>query len=124
MTTRSLLLLVDDHELVRELTVRLLKGSGHEVVAFGDAAAAVELARERADELALLITDVSMPGVTGPELAAQVREHCPGLPVLFVTGFAAGGLASQIPPDAAVLEKPFTREDLLAKVREATDRPG
>jgi CheY-like chemotaxis protein len=118
---RALVLVVDDHELLRQLTARLLDGCGLEVVALGDTAAAIEVARTRCDELALLLSDVSMPSMSGPELGVRVREVCPDVPLLFVTGFAPEGLAGQLPPGATVLEKPFTRDDLLARVRAARE---
>jgi len=116
---RALVLVVDDHELLRQLTVRLLDGSGFEVLALGDAHEALAVAEARARELALVITDVSMPTMSGPQLGTRVREVCPGVPLLFVTGFAADGLAGTLPPGSWMLEKPFTRDDLLARVREA-----
>ena len=116
---RALVLVVDDHELLRQLTARLLDGNGLEIVALGDAEEALEVVRARGDELAVLISDVSMPGVSGPRLGELVRELCPGVPLLFITGFAAEAVAQQLPEGAQLLEKPFTRDDLLARVRAA-----
>ena len=108
---RHLVLLVEDDDRVRRATGLALEELGHEVIACASGAAALEVFCERRD-IDLLVTDVVMPEMTGPELASRLRENRPELPLLFVTGFA--GEAEQFADFAAdeVLRKPFTLSQL------------
>jgi CheY-like chemotaxis protein len=78
---------------------------------------------EEEERIDLLVTDVGLPGLDGRQLADQARERRPGLPVLFVTGYAetatlAGGFLG---PGMAMLTKPFALDALVQKVREAME---
>jgi two-component system cell cycle sensor histidine kinase/response regulator CckA len=66
----------------------------------------------------LLLTDVIMPGMSGPRLAELLESRHPGLPVLFMSGYSNGLLGSThvLDPDIAFIEKPFTADDLLRRV--------
>jgi len=114
---RGPLLLVDDNEPVRRTVRRALERAGHRVVDCDDGSIAVEwlAAGERP---ALLITDVIMPGLSGPDLAQRARAAHPGLPVLFITGYSdQPRLARHLTgPHDAILEKPFTAERLCELV--------
>ncbi len=116
---RATLLVVDDEPLVTQVCVRGLELAGFEVVAAGDGEEALRLAREMAS-LDLLVTDVTMPKMSGPELAARLRALRPDLPVLFMTGHAHGQLDADrdaLPAGSGVLPKPFTPGVLVARVR-------
>jgi len=67
----------------------------------------------------LLITDVVMPAMTGPELAGALRTHRPNLPVLYMSGYTAASLGPQLNLDAnsMLIEKPFTRSTLLGAIK-------
>lgn len=106
--------LVEDEELLGRLFEQVLADSGFEVSWFGSAEAALEAARTSALPL-LLITDVSLPGMDGLELARELRARRPELRVLVTSGFGAGGSA---PPDEDVeyLHKPFTPRRLLDRL--------
>jgi signal transduction histidine kinase/ActR/RegA family two-component response regulator len=115
-----LILVVEDEEQVRVMTVEALRELGYAVVDAPDAAAALALlnALGRID---LLFTDVVMPGMNGRELAERVRAARPDTPVLFTTGYTPdavvhGGL---LDPGVALLPKPFTIDQLARKVAEA-----
>ena len=71
----------------------------------------------------LVLTDVVMPRMTGPELARKIGERLRGVRVLFMSGYTEGAIleSSELPQDSAFLSKPFTRDGLLAKVRELLD---
>jgi PAS domain S-box-containing protein len=110
------ILVVDDEDAVRELTRRILTTGGFSCLEAPDAQAALALYSESRDEVDLLLTDVVMPGMSGPELAARVGE---GVPVLFMSGYP-GDAALQLPAGAPpLLEKPFSAEELLAAVHSA-----
>jgi PAS domain S-box-containing protein len=111
--TRATLLLVDDEELVRTGTAALLEELGYEVVQAGSAAAALERVRAGLSP-ALVITDHMMPGMTGAQLAAALRDSVPGVPVLMVTGYA--DLDGTDLGELAVLAKPFTFVELAGRV--------
>uniref|UniRef100_UPI00130032B1 response regulator n=1 Tax=Teichococcus vastitatis TaxID=2307076 RepID=UPI00130032B1 len=101
-------LLVDDEGAVRGPAADKLRALGLEVLEAKDGAEALRvLASARPD---LLVTDVGLPnGMNGRQVAEAVREHAPGLPVLFITGYPATAL----PPGMEVIDKPF-KLDLLA----------
>ena len=108
-------LLVEDQAPVRQVTVRMLVTLGYEVV---EAPGGIEalMALEREPKLALLISDVTMPGMLGPELAQRVVQRRPGLPVLLITGYAGEGRSAVDNGPFPVLAKPF---DLVALARAA-----
>ena len=86
-------------------------------------AEALAMARTHRGEIHLLLTDVIMPQMLGKEVAEQIRTLCPGLPVLFMSGYAQPILATQgtLDPGVTLLEKPFSEIGLLVKVREVLD---
>jgi len=114
--TGERILVVEDDPGVRALVERVLRASGYVVSGFGSGAAAVEsLPADR--PLHLLVTDMAMPGMDGPEVARRVRDRFPGVPVLFMTGYFEADEAQA--PDPTLLRKPFTPEELLGRVRDA-----
>lgn len=117
-------LLVEDDAAVRREVRKILESLGHTVHACSNAEEALALAWGGAD-LDLLVTDVVMPGMDGPTLARHVREARPGLPVLFISGYAPKrAFPEGVPPAGAhFLFKPFTREQIGDKVREALQGP-
>jgi PAS domain S-box-containing protein len=115
------ILLVEDEESLREMTRRMLAGHGYLVFTASSAEDAVQLAADPDREINLLLTDMVMPGMLGPEVAARVRAVHPSVPVLFMSGYAqpildAQGMAGR---DIDLVEKPFTEAILLARVRQA-----
>ncbi len=117
------ILLAEDEESLRELTRRMLTRRGYRVCAAASPADAIQQAQDLQQRIDLLLTDVVMPDMLGSELAGRVRELRPGLPVLYMSGYAPamldiqGALASQVD----ILEKPFTEETVLSRVRRAID---
>ncbi len=117
------ILLVEDEEGVREFAAAVLVEAGYRVITANDGAHGLAAARDCGDEFELLLTDVEMPRLGGPGLAASLEASRPGLSVLFTTGYA-GGVAQGGPglgPDASVLLKPYSPDALLRKVREVLD---
>ncbi|WP_238490267.1 hybrid sensor histidine kinase/response regulator [Actinoplanes flavus] len=111
-------LIVEDQPDVAQLVRRLIEPVGYEIAVATDALMAVTevAAGARPD---LLITDVVMPTMTGPELAGALRTHQPDLPVLYMSGYTAASLGPQLHLDenSMLLEKPFTRSTLLGAIR-------
>lgn len=106
-------LVVDDEVPVGTVVRRHLAAVGHTVRAERDPRRALEVVDEAAD-LDLLVTDLSMPGMTGTELIEQARRRNPALAVVLMTGYDPDPVAPL--PDIAVLRKPFTRSELLAAI--------
>jgi len=117
------ILLVDDAAPLRGLTRLLLESCGYTVLDSGDPADAIEIAARHNGALPLLITDVVMPGFSGPILAERLRAVRPEMKVLYTSGYADDEVAQHglIGADRAFLEKPFGRDALIRKVREVLD---
>ncbi|MEM1025979.1 MAG: response regulator [Myxococcota bacterium] len=118
MSSDSLnILFVDDDALARKVVARQLAALGHEVTPLASGAEALDAL---AEETQLLISDVRMPGMEGPELARRVREKRPDIPILFITGFADHRLLRAMEGlNCHMLPKPFDRKQLSAAVDEA-----
>lgn len=112
-------LVVEDEESVQALIVELLEELSYAPLRAGDSDAA--LAHLRSSRVIdLMITDVGLPGLNGRQLAEMARRQRPGLPVLFVTGYAANATsrASFLEPGMDMISKPFAMADLAAKIGE------
>ena len=118
-------LLVEDENMVRDLLVEALTGAGFQVTAAAQAQEALRLLSENHVAVDILVTDVVMPGITGPELAARILEQRPGIPVLYISGYTADELRPRGPlePWESFLQKPFSPSSLIRKIRTALERP-
>jgi signal transduction histidine kinase/ActR/RegA family two-component response regulator len=121
------ILLAEDEPIVRSVIVMALESEGHKVLSARDGEAALALLHDHPGTVDLLVTDVVMAKLGGPELARRVREQQPAVRVLFISGYSFetelsdGSLGAQ----AEVLEKPFTMETLLQRIsRVLTTRTG
>lgn len=112
---KATILLVDDEDLVRNVARRLLELGGYRVLEAATAVEALEVVRTHEGAIELLVTDIQMAGLSGIELALRVEQERPGIRIILITGYA-GMLERQ--PDHPILEKPFTKNDLLFKVDE------
>jgi CheY-like chemotaxis protein len=114
------LLLVDDSEPVLALTGRILSRAGYEVITAPSGEWALSVAARHPASIDLLITDVMMPGMSGPQLAERLARSRSGLRVMYMTGYqrAAPDGTSMVPEGAAVIEKPFKPDALLRQVRQ------
>jgi hypothetical protein len=118
------ILVVEDEEGLRELTSRILTRNGYQVCVVSGGAEAVRRAGDPAQAIDLLLTDVVMPEMLGNEVAARVGAIRPGVPALFMSGYAQPILDTHgVPaPHYDILQKPFTEEALLSRVRNAISR--
>jgi two-component system, cell cycle sensor histidine kinase and response regulator CckA len=117
--TLRTLLVVEDERPVRDLLVTVLKRAGYDVRAAATAEEAVELERERPVDL--LLTDVMLPGMSGPQLARLVRERSPETHVVFMSGYTGALLKDEDMAGADFLQKPFDAKTVLDKVRAILD---
>ena len=117
------LLLVEDEAAVRSSARRLLERQGYTVLEARHGGDALRIVEESGRQIDLVVTDLVMPEMGGKELAERLRAHRPGLKVLFMSGYtekviAAGGV---MPPNTGFVEKPFTVEQLMRRLREILD---
>jgi nitrogen-specific signal transduction histidine kinase len=117
------ILIVEDEPAVRRLTRRYLETSGYKVFEAENPADAIRMAKAGHGSIDLLLTDVIMPELSGPELAERLRELLPNLKVLYMSGYpgefiARHGISER---ETAYLQKPFSQEDLKGKMREVLD---
>ena len=119
---QELILVVEDEPSVRQFSTDALSELGYRVVAAGSAAEALRQLDTHPD-VALLFTDVVMPEVNGARLAEEVRRRRPDLPILFTTGYTRNAVVHNgvLDPGVRLIGKPFTIEELAARVREALD---
>ena len=110
------ILLVEDDQAVRQVLENMLHRSGYSVRAFASPREALDFINGGPPEIDLLITDMVMPGMSGPELVRQAASRLSNVPVLYVSGYADSP-GDEIP--GPCLQKPFTHESLAAKVRDA-----
>ena len=114
------ILLVEDQAAIRMLLEDVLSEAGHRVLAAADGRAALELASEHTGVVDLLITDVVMPEMSGPDLASHITPLRPNVIVLYMSGYTDHARLHRgaIEQGAAFLQKPFLPESLLSKVDE------
>jgi PAS domain S-box-containing protein len=119
------ILLVEDEEAVRLFAANVLRRQGYEVLEAHNGLRAVELLERTESNVRLLLTDVVMPEMGGPELVARLRDLHPTLPVLYMSGYAERAVVHNglVKSKQAFLPKPFTPIVLARKVREVLDKP-
>jgi len=113
-TAPATILVVDDEAGIRELIRKILLRERYRVLEAGSAEEAFTVAQGQSIDL--LITDVMLPGIHGPELARRMQQAAPGLKTLFISGFTG---EEKVPAAGQFLAKPFTLAALLGKVRES-----
>ncbi len=114
------ILVVEDEQGVRDLTARMLKRLGYNVLTAAGGTEAAELAKSYPGAIALLLTDVVMPGMSGTQLAQELRRRRPDLKVVYISGYTENTITHHgvLDPGVSFLGKPFSREALSRKLRE------
>ena len=117
------ILVVDDDPVILRIMCEVLTRAGYIVLPAGGGWHAIETYESAATQPHLLVTDVAMPDLTGPVLAARLRKRQPELKVLFVSGFHDTELVQRFVAGQgyALLPKPFTPDGLLRTVRQALE---
>ena len=116
---RETILLVEDEPAVRQLFAQALSRSGYRVYEARNGQEAIKVFDQHGDAIDLLLTDMRMPFMGGAELARQLRTRRQTLKLLCISGYAG---ASELEFPGDFLAKPFSRDELLAKIREILDR--
>jgi two-component system cell cycle sensor histidine kinase/response regulator CckA len=118
--TGETVLVAEDEDAVRSLVVEVLAGCGYHVLAAASGHEALDLCRRRRGRVDLLLTDVVMPGMNGPELARQISALQPEARVLFMSGYTDKAITNS-GPGLELIQKPFNPAALARKVREVLD---
>jgi len=121
---RETVLVVDDEEIVRRLAARMLTSFGYKVLEAGSGQEAVRLLRRGAHRIDGVLTDVAMPGIGGRELGETIAQCWPQIRVLYMSGFAEHRMVDSgaLNPRVPFIQKPFTSEQLVTKLREVLVR--
>jgi CheY-like chemotaxis protein len=115
-------LLAEDEEVVRRLVAEMLADAGYRVLSAEGGSGAIAVAEAAKERIDILLTDVVMPGVGGPELASLLLGPRPDLRVLYMLGYTTEAIAS-LGPGTAFLQKPFTRAQLVQALRKLGTEP-
>ena len=115
------ILVVEDQESVRSLVANILQDDGYRVIAAGDGRTALQLAGTQ--PIALVLTDVVMPGMNGRQLVDRLKQVLPGVKVLYMSGHADNVIATRgvLDPGISLIAKPFTPVSLTSRIREVLD---
>ncbi len=113
------ILFVEDEDAVRGVAAKLLRARGYEVIEAASGEEALELAQDNAGEIDLMISDVVMPGMQGPELLKQAREYLGAAPVMFISGYAESEFSDLLEGEKNVsfLPKPIDIKTLAERVK-------
>jgi two-component system, cell cycle sensor histidine kinase and response regulator CckA len=120
LTGTAHILLVEDEDAVRMFAARALKDKGYEVIEASNGIEAVQLAKQDNIEIDLIITDVVMPGMGGPQMINEIRQFMPSVKVVFISGYAEDSFRKKLNNEENIhfLPKPFNLKDLALKVKD------
>lgn len=124
-TVTETILLVEDEEIVRKLTMNILQTRGYQVLAASHGEEALGICEAYSGTIDLLLTDVVMPRMNGKQVAESIRLMRPEIAVLFMSGYTDDAIIHHgvLDPGTNLLDKPFTADSLCSKVREALNQP-
>ena len=122
---REVMLVVDDEEMVRRLATRILVAQGYLAVEASGGDEAVRMLQRNSHRVDGVLPDLAMPGLGGRQLGETIARCWPQIRVLYMSGFPANRMVSEgaLDPSHPFLQKPFTGEQLLRKVRELFSTP-
>lgn len=117
---KDIVLVIDDEEMVEEMIEAIVEDHGCAHVSFNNPAEALRYYEENSWKITLMITDLTMPFLSGPDLIRNVLQINPRLSVILVTGYPNEQIPADIPPLVhRILSKPFMKSELLDAVRTA-----
>ena len=127
MTARSgkseTVLVLEDEDAVRSVVQRILERHGYSVHAVASGSEALRVAREQGGRIDLLLADVILPEMSGPEAAERIATEWPETRVLFMSGYPKDEVFRRglVEPGTALLQKPFALDEVVRMVRDALD---
>jgi two-component system cell cycle sensor histidine kinase/response regulator CckA len=119
---RSTILVVDNKEDVLRVVTTILRATGYRVLSANDGASAVKLASNYAEKINLLLSDIEMPGMTGPQLGIDLKKSRPDMHVMLMSGLLGGDLLV-LNYGWAFIQKPFLVKKLVEMVSAVLDNP-
>ena len=122
-TPNTTILLVDDEQSVRSIVMKILRRANYNVLEAQNGEEALRIADTHSGQIDLVVTDMFMPGMRGPEVVQGLLPKRPGLRVLFMSGYADQDARTSIPEGANFLNKPFSAQDLATAVESALSGP-
>ena len=111
------ILVVDDEDQIRTMISRMLQQMGHYILNAASGSEALTICEQWKGAVHLMLTDVTMPGMNGFDLVEHATERWPSIKILFISGFASDA-AIRRRSNYPLLQKPFTRDQLIGKVQE------
>jgi PAS domain S-box-containing protein len=125
-TGEETVMVVEDDQSIRDLTVQILIRKGYQVLTADSATECIEIIEKHGGAVDLLLTDVIMPDMNGKELYARIAEKFPGLKVIYMSGYTNDIIAHQgvISEDVNFIQKPFSVRDVTAMIRRVLDGEG
>ena len=122
-TGNETILLVDDEDSIRDFLAEILSEQGYKVIEATNGEEGLQVFKEYKEEIDLLISDITMPKMSGPELVNKLRELQPKLKALFISGNVENRYTNEHSTDlrTSFLQKPFTYDSIISKVREILD---
>lgn len=123
MAVQTVVLIAEDDDAVRSVLVRSLTREGFGVVETWDGTEALRALESNTDLPDVLITDVAMPGLSGPDLAGRVSARWPSVRIGFITAYAGEHAVRMVTTGHPVLPKPFTHDELIGFVRKLAGTP-
>jgi two-component system, cell cycle sensor histidine kinase and response regulator CckA len=116
-------LLIDDEESVRSIVLKILRRAKYNVIEAENGDAALKAAADHDGKIDIVITDMYMPGMRGPEVVDALSKVRPGLRALFMSGYADQDARTAVPEGANFLPKPFSGQDLTGAVEAVLKGP-
>jgi two-component system, cell cycle sensor histidine kinase and response regulator CckA len=120
---QTTVLLVDDEQSVRSIVLRILKRAKYNVIEADSGDAALRAAADHQGPIHIIVTDMYMPGMRGPEVVEALSKLRPGLKALFMSGYADQDSRTAVPEGANFLHKPFSGQDLTGAVEAVLKGP-
>jgi PAS domain S-box-containing protein len=115
------ILVLEDEQSLRNLMRQVLSGVGHTVLDTGDPDEAIRFCEEYPGEIALLVTDMVLPKLSGPQVAERLLKLRPAMRIIYTSGYPGKAATSPLRQQGSVFEKPFTPDALIRKVRQTLD---
>jgi two-component system cell cycle sensor histidine kinase/response regulator CckA len=123
MPPQATILLVDDEQAVRTIVKKILRRANYNVLEAENGTDALAIADSHSGQIDLVITDMYMPGMRGPEVIQALQPKWPGLRALFISGYADQDSRTAVPSGANFLNKPFSGQELATAVEAALKGP-
>lgn len=120
---RPTILLVDDEQSVRAIVLRILRRAHYNVIAAENGEEALRVAAAHSGKIDVVVTDMYMPGMRGPQVVEALSKQRPGLRALFMSGYADQDARTAVPPGANFLHKPFSGQDLTTAIETVLKGP-